>query len=160
MIGSAGVQIAMFADTIIASLLPTGAVSSLYYADRLYQLPVGVIGIAAGTVVLPAMSRRLAAGDFTGAMHAQNRAFAFTPALTAPFFVAFLVLPDLVMSALFMRGAFNAASAAASGAGAGGLWRGPSGGGSDPHGGLQLLSRQDTATPLIASFAGIGVTCS
>ena len=66
-IGSAGVQIAMFADTIIASLLPTGAVSSLYYADRLYQLPVGVIGIAAGTVVLPAMSRRLAAGDVTGA---------------------------------------------------------------------------------------------
>ena len=64
-IGSAGVQIAMFADTIIASLLPTGAVSSLYYADRLYQLPVGVIGIAAGTVVLPAMSRRLAAGDFS-----------------------------------------------------------------------------------------------
>jgi hypothetical protein len=53
----------MFADTIIASLLPTGAVSSLYYADRLYQLPVGVIGIAAGTVVLrhhepPARGRR------------------------------------------------------------------------------------------------------
>ena len=52
-VGSAGVQLAMFADTIIASLLPTGAVSSLYYADRLYQLPVGVIGIAAGTVLLP-----------------------------------------------------------------------------------------------------------
>ena len=52
----------MFADTIIASLLPTGAVSSLYYADRLYQLPVGVIGIAAGTVLLPEMSRRLLGG--------------------------------------------------------------------------------------------------
>jgi putative peptidoglycan lipid II flippase len=52
-VGSAGVQIAMFADTIIASGLPTGAVSSLYYADRLYQLPVGMIGIAAGTVLLP-----------------------------------------------------------------------------------------------------------
>src|SRR5215203_3999097 len=62
-IGSAGVQIAMFADTIIASFLPTGAVSSLYYADRLYQLPLGVIGIAAGTVLLPEMSRRIAAGD-------------------------------------------------------------------------------------------------
>ena len=57
MIGSAGVQIAMFADTIIASLLPTGGLSSLYYADRLYQLPIGVIGIAAGTVLLPEMSR-------------------------------------------------------------------------------------------------------
>ena len=52
-IGSAGVQLALFADTIIASFLPTGAVSSLYYADRIYQLPLGVIGIAAGTVLLP-----------------------------------------------------------------------------------------------------------
>ena len=64
-IGSAGVQLAMFADTIIASFLPTGAVSSLYYADRIYQLPLGVIGIAAGTVLLPEMSRRIAAGDET-----------------------------------------------------------------------------------------------
>lgn len=156
-IGSAGVQIAMFADTIIASLLPTGAVSSLYYADRLYQLPVGVIGIAAGTVVLPAMSRRLAAGDFTGAMHAQNRAFAFTTALTAPFFVAFLVLPDLVMSALFMRGAFNAASAAASGAALAAYGVGLPAVVLIRTAVSSFYSRQDTATPLIASFAGIGV---
>ena len=79
-VGSAGVQLAMFADTIIASLLPTGAVSSLYYADRLYQLPVGVIGIAAGTVLLPQMSRRLAAGDVAGAHGAQNRALGFSSA--------------------------------------------------------------------------------
>ena len=45
-IGSAGVQIALFADTIIGSLLPAGGLSSIYYADRLYQLPVGVIGVA------------------------------------------------------------------------------------------------------------------
>ena len=62
MIGAAGFQIATFADTIIASFLPTGAVSALYYADRLYQLPFGVIAIAAGTVLLPEMSRRIAAG--------------------------------------------------------------------------------------------------
>ena len=74
----------MFADTIIASFLPTGAVSSLYYADRLYQLPVGVIGIAAGTVLLPEMSRRIAAGDVAGAHAAQNRSVGFTLALTAP----------------------------------------------------------------------------
>ena len=115
-IGSAGVQIAIFADTIIASLLPTGAVSSLYYADRLYQLPVGVVGIAAGTVVLPAMSRRLAAGDMTGAQSAQNRAMAFTLAISAPFAVAFLLFPELIMRALFMRGAFTAESAASAGA--------------------------------------------
>ena len=56
-------RLALFADTIIGSMLPTGGVSSIYYADRIYQLPIGVIGIAAGTVLLPEMSRRLAAGD-------------------------------------------------------------------------------------------------
>ena len=66
-LGSAGTQIALFADTIIASLLPVGALSALYYADRLDQLPIGVIGIAAGTVLLPEMAGRLAAGDEAGA---------------------------------------------------------------------------------------------
>ncbi|MDJ1159410.1 murein biosynthesis integral membrane protein MurJ [Chelatococcus sp. SYSU_G07232] len=115
-IGSAGVQIAMFADTIIASLLPTGAMASIYYADRLYQLPLGVIGIAAGTVLLPEMSRRLAVGDAAGAHGAQNRAFALTLALAAPCAVAFLLVPDLIMRALFGRGAFSAADAGAAGA--------------------------------------------
>src|SRR5204862_14484 len=58
-IGSAGVQLALFADTIIASFLAAGALSALYYADRLYQLPGGVIGIAVGTVLLPEMARRI-----------------------------------------------------------------------------------------------------
>ncbi len=58
-IGSMGTQIALFADTIIATFLPAGALSALYYADRLNQLPIGVIGIAIGTVLLPEMSRRL-----------------------------------------------------------------------------------------------------
>src|SRR6266540_356229 len=56
-IGSAGVQLALFADTIIASFLPAGALSALYYADRLYQLPGGVIGIAVGTVPRPGPCR-------------------------------------------------------------------------------------------------------
>ena len=60
-IGSMGTQIALFADTIIATFLPAGALSALYYADRLNQLPIGVIGIAIGTVLLPEMSRRLTA---------------------------------------------------------------------------------------------------
>jgi len=77
-VGSMGVQLAMFAHTIIASFLPAGAISALYYADRLNQLPIGVIGIAAGTVILPEMSRRLAAGDAAGAAHAQSRAVELT----------------------------------------------------------------------------------
>jgi len=112
-IGSAGVQLALFADTIIASFLPAGALSALYYADRLNQLPIGVIGIAAGTVILPEMSRRLAAGDATGAMHAQNRAVEFTLLMAIPCVAAFFVIPELIMRALFVRGAFTAADAVA-----------------------------------------------
>ncbi len=114
-IGSAGLQIALFADTIIASFLSAGALSALYYADRLNQLPIGVIGIAAGTVVLPEMARRIAVGDEAGAMHAQNRAIELTLLLSIPCIVAFLLIPELIMRALFMRGAFTAADAAAAG---------------------------------------------
>jgi len=114
-LGSAGVQLALFADTIIASFLPAGALSALYYADRLNQLPIGVIGIAAGTVILPEMSRRIAGGDHEGALQAQNRAIEFTLLLSIPCVVAFFVIPDLIMRALFMRGAFTAADADAAG---------------------------------------------
>lgn len=114
-VGSAGVQLALFADTIIASFLPAGALSALYYADRINQLPIGVIGIAAGTVILPEMSRRLAAGDTVGASHAQNRAVEFTLLLSIPCVAAFFIVPDLIMRALFVRGAFTSADAAAAG---------------------------------------------
>jgi putative peptidoglycan lipid II flippase len=114
-LGSAGVQLALFADTIIASFLPAGAISALYYADRLNQLPIGVIGIAAGTVVLPEMSRRIAAGDDAGAAAAQNRAIEFTLLLALPCLAAFFVVPELIMRALFMHGAFTAADAVAAG---------------------------------------------
>ena len=114
-VGSAGVQLALFADTIIASFLPAGALSALYYADRIDQLPIGVIGIAAGTVVLPEMSRRLAAGDEAGAANAQNRAIELTLLLSIPCLAAFFVIPELIMRALFMRGAFTGADAVAAG---------------------------------------------
>ena len=112
-VGSAGVQLALFADTIIASFLAAGALSALYYADRLYQLPGGVIGIAVGTVLLPEMARRLAAGDDAGARAAQARAIEFTLLLAIPCVAAFLIVPDLIMRALFMRGKFTAADAQA-----------------------------------------------
>jgi putative peptidoglycan lipid II flippase len=115
-IGSAGVQLALFADTIIGSMLPTGGVSSIYYADRIYQLPIGVIGIAAGTVLLPEMSRRLAGGDHGGAYHAQNRTMALSIALAAPCFVAFIMIPDVIMRGVFLRGAFTEQAAEASAA--------------------------------------------
>ena len=115
-LGSAGTQIALFADTIIASFLAAGAVSALYYADRLNQLPIGVIGIAVGTVLLPEMASRIAAGDEAGARRAQDRAIEFALLLAIPCAVAFAAVPDLIMLALFSRGAFTAADAAAAGA--------------------------------------------
>lgn len=110
-IGSAGTQLALFADTIIASFLSAGAISALYYADRIDQLPIGVIGIAVGTVLLPEMTHRLAAGDDAGARSAQNRAIEFALLLGLPCVVAFLVVPNLIMRGLFMRGAFTDADA-------------------------------------------------
>src|SRR5207237_7764388 len=106
-IGSMGPQIAVLADTIIGSFLATGALAALYYADRLNQLPIGVIGVAAGTVLLPEMARRIAAGDETGARHSQNRTIEFTLLLSVPCVAAFLIVPDLIIRALFMRGAFK-----------------------------------------------------
>src|SRR3989440_11958085 len=96
-IGSMGTQIALFADTIIATFLPAGALSALYYADRLNQLPIGVIGIAIGTVLLPEMSRRLTANDHTAAAAAQRRAFGFSLLFSVPFVAAFLTGPCVII---------------------------------------------------------------
>jgi putative peptidoglycan lipid II flippase len=114
-IGSASPQIAVFADTILSSMLADGGVSAISYAERLYQLPVGVIGIAAGTVLLPEMSRRIAAGDVDGAHRAQSNTMALTIALATPFFIAFETLPELIVAGLFMRGKFTPADAIAAG---------------------------------------------
>jgi putative peptidoglycan lipid II flippase len=115
-IGSMGTQVALFADTIIATFLPAGALSALYYADRLNQLPIGVIGIAIGTVLLPEMSRRLTADDHAGALAAQRRAFDFTLLFSVPFVTAFLTVPDVIVRAMFARGAFSKTDAAAAAA--------------------------------------------
>jgi putative peptidoglycan lipid II flippase len=114
-VGAGGVQLALFADTLIATFLPTGALSALYYADRINQLPIGVVGIAVGTVLLPEMSRRLAAGDEAGAASAQARGIQLALLLTVPCAAAALAIPDLIMRALFARGAFTSADALAAG---------------------------------------------
>jgi putative peptidoglycan lipid II flippase len=115
-VGAGGVQLALFADTIIATFLPAGSLSALYYADRINQLPIGVIGIAAGTVLLPEMARRLAAGDGAGAAAAQGRAIELTLLISIPFVAGALAIPELVMRALFARGAFTADDALAAAA--------------------------------------------
>ena len=110
-VGSAGTQLALFADTIIASFLSAGAISALYYADRINQLPIGVIGIAVGTVLVPEITHRLATGDEAGAHSAQNRAIEFALLLAVPCVVAFVTVPGVIMRGLFLRGAFTTADA-------------------------------------------------
>ncbi|CAK0740750.1 putative lipid II flippase MurJ [uncultured Gammaproteobacteria bacterium] len=113
-LGAGLVQINLFVDTIIASFLPTGAVSYLYYADRLNQLPLGVIGVAVGTVLLPRLSQDLKRGDAAAAANGQNRALEFSLLLTLPAAAAFATIAEPLISALFQRGAFSAADASAS----------------------------------------------
>jgi putative peptidoglycan lipid II flippase len=84
-----------------------GAIAWLSYADRLYQLPLGVIAIAIGVVLLPDLSRRLQAGDEAGGRDAFNRASEIALALTIPAAVALIVIPIPLVSVLFERGAFT-----------------------------------------------------
>jgi putative peptidoglycan lipid II flippase len=112
-LGASGVQIALFADTILVSFLAVGEPTSLYYADRVNQLPIGVIGVALGTVLLPELSRALAAGDDAKATHAFNRATEIGLLLTLPCLVMFFAAPDAIMRGLFARGAFNVQAAEA-----------------------------------------------
>lgn len=94
-----GRQVASFFD---------GAVAWLYYADRLYQLPLGVVGIAIGIVLLPELSRNLRSGESAAGREALSRAGEMSIALTFPAAVALMVVPTQLIEVLFQRGAFSA----------------------------------------------------
>jgi len=106
------VQVNLVVGQLVASNYDK-AVSWLYSADRLYQLPLGVVGIAVGIVLLPDLSRRLKAGDDTGARYALSRAGEVALALTVPCAVALVVIPLPLVTVLFERGAFSADDSAA-----------------------------------------------
>ncbi len=99
-------QINIMIGTIIASM-QASAVSYLYYADRLYQLPLGIVGIAIGVVLLPELSRKLRANDMTAVHDAQNRSLEFSALLTLPAAVALFVVAEPIIKVLFERGAFD-----------------------------------------------------
>ena len=105
-------QINIVVGPMIATL-QAGAVSYLYYADRLYQLPLGIVGVAIGVVLLPDLSRKLRAGEHATAMHSQNRSLEVALLLTIPAAVALGVAAEPIIRVLFERGAFTAADTAA-----------------------------------------------
>ena len=106
-LGTGVVQLNLVLDTVIASLLPSGSVSFLYYADRVNQLPLGVIGVAVGTALLPLLSRQLASGDTAGALDSQARSIEFSLLLTVPAAAALVIAAHPVVAGLFGRGAFT-----------------------------------------------------
>jgi putative peptidoglycan lipid II flippase len=111
LIGAGVTQLNLAVDVIIASLLPAGTVSLLYYADRVQQLPLGVIGTAVGTALLPLLSRQVRAGEAEASLATLNRAIEYALFLTLPAAAALIVCAWPVMWALFGRGAFDAESA-------------------------------------------------
>ncbi|HEX4192076.1 MAG TPA: murein biosynthesis integral membrane protein MurJ, partial [Stellaceae bacterium] len=114
--GAGVTQLNLVVSTAVASLLPTGAVSYLYYADRLNQLPLAVVGIAVGTAILPSLSRQVRLGDNEGAKTTQNRGLELALFLTLPSAVGLGVAAWPIMSVLFERGAFGPVAANATAA--------------------------------------------
>jgi len=100
-------QITMVISTIIATLQDR-VVSWLYYADRLFQLPLGVIGVAIGVVLLPTLSHKLRSGDHQAVLASESRALEFALLLTLPSAVALFLAAEPIMRVLFERGAFTA----------------------------------------------------
>ncbi|SLN45826.1 putative peptidoglycan biosynthesis protein MurJ [Pseudoruegeria aquimaris] len=114
-LASGVVQVNLLVGRQVASFFD-GAIAWLNYADRLYQLPLGVVGIAIGVVLLPDLSRRLRAGDAAGGQAAFSRAGEISLALTVPCAVALVVIPQQLIGVLFERGAFGPADTAATAA--------------------------------------------
>lgn len=106
-IGAGAVQINVFIDTMIGSLLPAGAISHLYYAERLYQLPLGIIGIAVGTALLPMLARHVKAEDRAAAKSLESRAIEASLLLSLPAATALVIAGRPIMIGLFARGHFT-----------------------------------------------------
>ncbi len=97
-------------NLLIATMLATGfagGVAFLYYADRLFQLPLGLIGVAIGVVLLPTLSRKLRAGDMQGARDSQNRALELSLFLTLPATAALILIGKPILHTVFEHGAFT-----------------------------------------------------
>lgn len=117
--GASLYQINLLIGTILASTISDGAVSYLYYADRVTQLPLGVVGIAVGTALLPMLSRQLGAGEERQAMDTQNRGLEVSLLLTLPAAAACIAIPMPIIATLFEHGLFHSTATAAT---AGALW--------------------------------------
>jgi putative peptidoglycan lipid II flippase len=115
-VGAGVYQVNLLVNTIIASTVANGAVSYLNYADRINQLPLGVIGVAIGTALLPLLSRQIKEGRLQEALDSQNRALELGLVMTVPAAAALIAMGAPVVQVLFQRGAFGPAETQATAA--------------------------------------------
>jgi putative peptidoglycan lipid II flippase len=156
MIASSGPQWLMVAGAIIASATPS-AVSWLYFANRLIELPLGIVGVAMGTVLVPELTRAATAGDRGAVAHAESRALELAAGLALPATLGLMVLADPIVRLLFEHGAFTADDSAATAQAL--IWLAL---GLPAHVLIKALSpaffaRGDTMTPLLATVKGFVV---
>jgi putative peptidoglycan lipid II flippase len=154
LIAAGAMQLNLFVGTMVATL-QDGAASVLYYADRVYQLPLALFGIALSVVLLPELTRRLQSQGEAAAREGLNRGLEYALLLTLPATVALMTIPLPIARALFERGAFTAADSVATAlalfAYAAGL----------PAFVLTkvlqpaFFAREDTVTPLKAALVGV-----
>jgi len=105
-VGGAVYQINVLVGTILASMLPVGSVSWLYYADRLVELPLGVFAITLGSAALPSMSRLVSSGDLKGLGESVSFSLRLIAFFTIPASIALIVLREPIVGVLFQHGRF------------------------------------------------------
>ena len=153
MVASAGPQLLAIAGAIIASSSPS-AVSWLYFANRLIELPLGMVGVAMGTVLIPELTRALHGGDRDAIAYAESRALELAAGLALPAMLGLIVLSEPIVRLLFEHGAFTAADTASTAQAL--VWLAL---GLPAHVAVKTLSpaffaREDTWTPLLATLKG------
>ena len=156
MIASASPQLLVVAGAVIASSQPS-AVSWLYFANRLVELPLGIVGVAMGTVLVPELTRALRGDDHTAVARAQSRALELATGLALPATLGLIVLAEPIARMLFQHGVFTAADTAATARAL--MWLAL---GLPAHVLVKALSpaffaRHDTRTPLLATLTGFAV---
>lgn len=149
-------QLKLMAGTMIASSSPA-AVSWLYYANRLYELPLGVVSVAIATVIAPRIATDVLAGERTAIAAAQSKAFEISLGLAIPAAAAFALLATPIAGGLFQRGAFDADDTAAVAAALVAICAGLPGHVLEKVLGAISFAHENTRTPMYAAFCGLTV---
>jgi putative peptidoglycan lipid II flippase len=147
-------QLKLMAGVMVASSSPA-AVSWLYYANRLYELPLGVVSIAIASVMVPVIASSVRTGDREAIADAQSRTFEIALGLSLPAAVAFAVLADSIAGGLFERGAFGPRDTAAVAAALAAICAGLPGHTLEKVLGAVSFAREDTRTPMLTALAGL-----